>query len=186
MDLTNNYLSKLPESIGKLSNLRTLKLYRNNITELPESLLDLQYLRELYLHENPALDIPIEVLGPPPGDVLRHNARSANPKEILEYYFRISKGKKPLNEAKLILVGRGGVGKTSIVKRLIYDDFDKDEERTQGINITEWNISLNEGDEVRLNVWDFGGQEIMHATHQFFLSQRSLYLLVLWTRRYRG
>jgi internalin A len=32
---------------------------------------------------------------------------------------------------------------------------------------------------VRLNVWDFGGQEIMHATHQFFLTDRSLYLLVL-------
>jgi internalin A len=32
---------------------------------------------------------------------------------------------------------------------------------------------------VRLNIWDFGGQEIMHATHQFFLTERSLYLLVL-------
>ncbi len=32
---------------------------------------------------------------------------------------------------------------------------------------------------MRLNVWDFGGQEIMHATHQFFLTERSLYLLVL-------
>ena len=31
----------------------------------------------------------------------------------------------------------------------------------------------------RLHVWDFGGQEIMHSTHQFFLTQRSLYLLVL-------
>ncbi|HEY9640560.1 MAG TPA: COR domain-containing protein, partial [Coleofasciculaceae cyanobacterium] len=31
---------------------------------------------------------------------------------------------------------------------------------------------------VRLNVWDFGGQEIYHATHQFFLTKRSLYLLV--------
>ena len=30
-----------------------------------------------------------------------------------------------------------------------------------------------------MHVWDFGGQEIMHSTHQFFLTQRSLYLLVL-------
>ena len=30
-----------------------------------------------------------------------------------------------------------------------------------------------------LHIWDFGGQEIMHATHQFFLTERSLYLLVL-------
>jgi hypothetical protein len=31
-------------------------------------------------------------------------------------------------------------------------------------------------------VWDFGGQEHMHATHQFFFSGRSLYLLVFDTR----
>jgi GTPase SAR1 family protein len=28
----------------------------------------------------------------------------------------------------------------------------------------------------RVNIWDFGGQEIYHQTHQFFLSKRSLYL----------
>lgn len=33
-----------------------------------------------------------------------------------------------------------------------------------------------------LNVWDFGGQEIYHATHQFFLTQRSLYIFV-WDAR---
>ncbi|MBI4662224.1 MAG: TIR domain-containing protein [Verrucomicrobia bacterium] len=32
---------------------------------------------------------------------------------------------------------------------------------------------------MRLHVWDFGGQEIQHATHQFFLTERSLYLVVL-------
>ena len=29
-----------------------------------------------------------------------------------------------------------------------------------------------------MNVWDFGRQEIYHATHQFFLTKRSLYLVV--------
>lgn len=40
----------------------------------------------------------------------------------------------------------------------------------------------NRKSEIRLNIWDFGGQEIMHATHQFFLTKRSLYLLVLDAR----
>ncbi|HMX20331.1 MAG TPA: COR domain-containing protein, partial [Anaerolineales bacterium] len=35
--------------------------------------------------------------------------------------------------------------------------------------------------DVRAQVWDFGGQEHMHATHQFFFSGRSLYLLVFDT-----
>jgi hypothetical protein len=35
----------------------------------------------------------------------------------------------------------------------------------------------------RVNIWDFGGQEIYHATHQFFLTKRSLYALVADTRK---
>ena len=34
-----------------------------------------------------------------------------------------------------------------------------------------------------MNVWDFGGQQIYHATHQFFLTHRSLYVLVDDTRK---
>ena len=105
---------------------------------------------------------------------------SINPAEILDYYYRVwGGGQRPLNEAKLILVGRGAVGKTSLVNRLIHNEFKLGEQKTNGISITEWPIRLNGEEDVRLNVWDFGGQEIMHATHQFFLTQRSLYLLVL-------
>ena len=86
--------------------------------------------------------------------------------------------KRPLNEGKLILVGRGEVGKTSLVKRLVENEFNDDESKTQGIRITNWFLPHG-ANAFRLNVWDFGGQEIMHATHQFFLTERSLYLLVL-------
>jgi GTPase SAR1 family protein len=34
-----------------------------------------------------------------------------------------------------------------------------------------------------LNVWDFGGQDIYHCTHRFFLSKRSLYVLVADNRK---
>ena len=88
------------------------------------------------------------------------------------------KAKQPLNEGKLILVGRGEVGKTSLVRRLSKKEFRGDESKTQGINITTWPLKLG-SETIQMNVWDFGGQEIMHATHQFFLTERSLYLLVL-------
>jgi small GTP-binding protein len=39
------------------------------------------------------------------------------------------------------------------------------------------------GEPVKLNIWDFGGQEIQHSTHQFFLTTRSLYLLVVDARK---
>ena len=82
-------------------------------------------------------------------------------------------------------MGQGGVGKTSLVKRLVENTFDPEERKTEGINITQWPIPVQSGGadgNIRLNLWDFGGQEIMHATHQFFLTKRSLYLLVLDAR----
>ncbi len=81
----------------------------------------------------------------------------------------------------MLLVGQGKVGKTSLVKRLLDGSFDLHEGKTEGINITQWNVGVD-GKDVQLNVWDFGGQEIMHATHQFFLTKRSLYVLVLDAR----
>lgn len=92
----------------------------------------------------------------------------------------------PFHEAKLILVGFGGVGKTTLVNRLVHRlKFNKHEARTEGIAINEWPISLGNDRKVQLHVWDFGGQEIMHATHQFFLTTRSLYILVLNGRQGR-
>ncbi|MET0646464.1 MAG: COR domain-containing protein [Pyrinomonadaceae bacterium] len=176
LSLTGNQLAELPEAIGRLTQLRMLFLENNRLSELPRCLLKLTQLEGLYLHGNDALGLPAEVLG---GRWLE-SAPQPSPSVILEYYFR-ARGdeRRPLNEAKLILIGRGAAGKTSVVNRLVHGKF-TEEKKTEGIRITEWPLTVGERkDGVRLNVWDFGGQEIMHATHQFFLTERSLYLLVL-------
>ena len=186
LDASANQLTALPEHVGQLSELQALDVSNNQLSALPQSLRQLVSLKQLYLHGNDALGIPTEVLGPTSVEVAGNIATPANPKSILDYYFRIHppgvhdyrRVSYPLNEAKLILIGRGEVGKTCIVNRLVRDDF-VDTRKTQGISITQWPIVLDTGEEVRLHIWDFGGQEIMHATHQFFLSHRSVYLLVL-------
>ena len=38
-------------------------------------------------------------------------------------------------------------------------------------------------EEVRVNIWDFGGQDIQLSAHRLFLTERSLYVLVLDRRR---
>jgi internalin A len=177
--VNNNKLTELPDSLDGLTNLQQFGLEDNDLKSLPLSLRNLKLLRGLYLHGNGALGLPSELLGPSYIEVDINRFQPSEPKVILEYYFRVQGGRRPLNEAKLILVGRGGVGKTSIVSRLVDNTFKKGEKKTEGIRITEWSLRLNKKEDVRLNIWDFGGQEIMHATHQFFLTQRSLYLLVL-------
>jgi internalin A len=175
LNLAHNQLTELPVSIYRMTGLKSLYLDNNQLAGLPESLRNLPLLERLYLHGNNALDLPPEVLGAK----WEESEEAANPAEILDYYFQVRGGRRPLNEAKLILLGRGAVGKTSLVNRLIHNKFKLGEQKTDGIRITEWPLRLNGNEDVRLNVWDFGGQEIMHATHQFFLTQRSLYLLVL-------
>jgi len=181
LDLSGKYFDMLPSQIGQLTHLRALDLSDNRITSLPVSLKQLTALKRLYLHNNSELGLPPEILGPTPREIQYRRDTEAlpNPDEILEYYFRVLAGHKPLNEAKLILLGHGAVGKTSLVNRLVYDTFYTHEKKTEGIRITPWPIHLQTGEDVSLNIWDFGGQEIMHSTHQFFLTRRSLYLLVL-------
>ena len=173
--LERNQLATLPDSLGQLSSLQRLFLNGNQLATLPDSLLKLTSLRVLLLHDNPALKLPQAVLGK--NDWYEDGA--AKPADILDYYFGTLKAAKPLLEGKLILVGRGGVGKTSLVKRLVDNTFDPKEKMTEGIRITEWPVKLGRAETARMNVWDFGGQEIMHSTHQFFLTERSLYLVVL-------
>jgi len=174
LDLGDNQITALPNSLGQFADLRFLHLDDNQITDLPDSLAQLNKLSTLSLHGNPGLGIPEEILGAPMG-----SGSPASPKDILAYYFAQRDDSRPLNEAKLILVGQGGVGKTSLVEALTTGKFNSHEESTEGIKISDWTCPLAAEDKVTLHIWDFGGQEMMHATHQFFLTARSLYLLVL-------
>ena len=175
LSLTSNQLTTLPESLGQLGALRNIYLDDNRLVRLPKSFGRLNNLKVLILHNNPALKLPESVLGRRTSDA----DEAAKPADILAYYFATRQAARPLLEAKLILVGRGVVGKSSLVDRLVHNTFDSKKTQTDGIAITEWQVKLNRKETARLNIWDFGGQEIMHSTHQFFLTERSLYLVVL-------
>jgi internalin A len=176
LSLEGNQLSKLPDSIGQLESLVRLYLDSNRLVCLPDSIHSLLKLRYLGLHENPELSLPPEALGPPfeksyePGD---------NCPAILDYYFARQQGERPLNEVKLLLIGEGGAGKTATMNRLLGRGFVAGTEATIGIEITDFDLPAPGGDPVRVHGWDFMGQTIGHGLHQFFLSHRSIYLLVL-------
>ncbi len=106
--------------------------------------------------------------------------KDEQPPIIISYYLSRLKNKQPIHEAKMLLVGQGDVGKTCLRKRLLRDQYEPTRNKTDGIDIESWKIQINDK-ELQANIWDFGGQEVMHSTHQFFLTKRSLYILVLDT-----
>ena len=100
---------------------------------------------------------------------------------ILEYFDQLGDDRSPLNEVKVIFLGEGAAGKTSLVKRIRNEDFDAKESQTHGIRIQKTPVQVG-NEYINAHIWDFGGQEVMHATHQFFLSRRCVYVLVLNSR----
>jgi internalin A len=176
--LYNNQLMGLPEAISRLTNLDSLNLSYNRLTALPESIGLLVNLTNLEIDDNPTSQIPPEVV-------------ERGGLAVRDYYRqRLEEKTDYIYEAKLLIIGESGAGKTSLANKLIAPNYtlkiegSKDPEKsTEGIDILRFNFNHSSGNPFRINIWDFGGQEIYHATHQLFLTKRSLYLLVADTRQ---
>lgn len=122
-----NQLTTLPPEIGRLENLETFILVKNKISNLPNEIENLKQLKYLNLEANP-LYIPPEVI-----------LKKSEPNVILNYYFALVKAttKKALNEIKLLIVGEGSVGKTSLVEQFLYNTFHNNQIKTEGISIKQ-------------------------------------------------
>ncbi|HYO49449.1 MAG TPA: COR domain-containing protein, partial [Chloroflexia bacterium] len=172
LNLEGNQLTQLPPEIGRLTNLQTLNLKGNQLTQLPPEIGRLTNLQDLDLNENPKL------LSPPPEIIARGTSA------VMQFLRELREDSITRHEAKLLVVGEGGTGKSSLLRALHGQDFDANLETTHGIEIGKLRLEhpSKAGTEITLNTWDFGGQHIYHATHQFFLTRRSLYLVV-WNSR---
>lgn len=171
LHLENNELSALPESMAQLTSLETLLLANNKLAELPDWLVKLPKLADLSVADNRFVSPPPEITAEGTDAVLAFlRARKAG--SIRQWV------------SKLLIVGEGGVGKTSLVKALAKDPHDPHEASTHGLIVRNLFVDHPHEADVRmqLSAWDFGGQQIYHATHQFFLTDRSLFVL-LWNSR---
>ena len=181
LDLRNNQLRSLSDGVYELDSLEALRLENdrfnkglgNQIKELSPKILQLTNLRELNLEGNPIETPPPEVV--------------AKGLEAIKDYFRQleAEGEEYIYEAKLVIVGEAGAGKTSLAKKIENPHYElvASEASTEGIDVIKWLFEIPNEEIFRVNIWDFGGQEIYHATHQFFLTKRSLYALVCDTRK---
>lgn len=159
----------MPDWFKELNELKELYLRGNNFTDLPPYLADFEHLDTLNLEGNP--------LNPELAVVYEEGLES------VKAYLRAKAADQiTLNEAKLILVGEGEVGKSCLMDALQGAPW-QEHDTTHGIEIRPVKVTAPDTEtEITLNGWDFGGQRVYRPTHQLFFSAPAVYLVV-WKPR---
>ncbi|PRP80501.1 hypothetical protein PROFUN_11723 [Planoprotostelium fungivorum] len=169
INLSDNKISEVPSTISQLIHLRDLNLANNLLQTLPQSLALLRNtLRTLNLDGNE--------MKTPPKEIVRRGV-----KEILGYLTDLSEGSESCYRIKVMMVGQENVGKTTLLNALRKTPIAQDIS-TDGIEIDDWSLKVTIANKkpvkVKVKTMDFAGQQLYYSTHQFFLSQRSIYVLV--------
>ena len=182
LSLSSNKIADI-KCLNNLSELNTVNLSDNQITDLTPILPLIRKGLSISIREEYSnINVYRNTISIPPLEIVQQGRQS-----VLDWINAI---KKELKEIKIILIGDPKAGKTSLLRRFKDDKFEVDEAQTDGINIEriEFGVCQTFKNHKPLHkltgyFWDFGGQEIMHATHQFFLTKRSVYILVLDSRK---
>lgn len=185
LDLDGNTITTISH-LRKLINLKYLNLSNNQVTDIQPLLVLLKNGLELSIEEDyisvPSTrnvillrDNPIKT---PPLEIIRQGREA-----VINWFEEIEKqGEEMVYEAKLMIIGDAGSGKTSLATKLknIEDRLpDKVKETTVGIEISQLDfLAKADKPHFKVNIWDLGGQKIYHPLHQLFFTQRSLYVLV--------
>jgi internalin A len=129
-------------------------------------------LKELYLYGCKFYDLPQEVCGEYNENVLD---------KVRAHCEDLKSGQRLDAEIKVLFLGNAGAGKTQLCLRLRDLEFDPNIPSTHGVQLGQTTVELDGFQEpVRLNLWDFGGQDIYHGSHALFLDGQSIFL-ILWT-----
>ena len=189
LGLNFNRLTHL-DGLGRLTNLQRLYLRGNALTRLPDGAGNLRNLVELDLTGN--------AFSRPDGALLRllegrddesfHLGFADNPGEFTlrakdgttafrEHLRELLKQGVEVREGKLLLVGEGRMGKSTLLQALLELPFVEDRQQTHGLKMKPLPL-VTAGGDVRLNCWDFSGQKELRETHQIFFTEPAIYLVV--------
>lgn len=178
LQLIETNVQTLPSWLGYRLPLKQLVIQGQHLHDLPRSLLELNLpFKSKYSHfsDEEGIFLLDTTLAVQPISLFDQN------REFIQAYYDAEK--VPINESKVIFLGDGGVGKTHTIKRILNNDKrdDYQTETTPGIDITHHPVEF-ENRKFNIHFWDFGGQEIMHAMHRCFLTERTCYVVVLSNR----
>lgn len=164
LDVSNNFISEISTAVSRLTRLEVLDISTNRIDVPPVALTTIPKLRKLKFKGNPFQFVP--------------NSVQKNDREFLKYLTQLKESTIQWKKLKLLIVGEENVGKSTLLRCLQsfpnLEGVASENISTNGVAIDE----LTLGDTVEFSAWDFGGQEVFYPTHQFFLTGRSVYLVV--------
>ncbi|GAB6033061.1 hypothetical protein CHUAL_012677 [Chamberlinius hualienensis] len=199
LDVANNRLSEVPKSISELVHLSVFNISGNSgITCLPPEMGLLNKLWNLNTR-GCNLNEPLKSM---------IDSKKYKTMDVVGYLKSILEDARPYARMKLMIVGVQGIGKTSLLEQLRHEGQGTYRRKppehwakrmgnkninlktakgtnlsTVGVDISDWTYEKKVRGQsshgvVTFRTWDFGGQKEYYATHQYFLSKRSLYLVV--------
>lgn len=183
---SGNNIKEIPSSIHLSPHLERLQLCHNEIQSVRNGGVErLEELEEVDLSFNAMTEWPTAFGSLPELKSFRFDSNRVPDvaHDALVYLRSMAQPRVVLEEAKLVLVGDGLVGKSSLLAALAGEQFDPDRPTTHGLETRELRLTDAEGTaQGRLRCWDFGGQAQYRSSHQMFFSEDAIYLL-LWRPR---
>ncbi|GAA4470408.1 hypothetical protein GCM10023189_58950 [Nibrella saemangeumensis] len=179
----HNRLQRLDE-LSQLPNLKRITLTNNQIISIKPLLIHIKNGLNVALHYS--YDDSEQ------GIFIKDNSTLAEPSiEVIEKgrsavlkYFADAKtyGTRKLEIVKFILVGNSKVGKTNFSEFLRGADLTPNHNSTHLLDIKSWDapfLRSESGTLMKVNIFDFGGQDYYHDSHRMYYSHDTAYIL-LW------
>ena len=182
LNLSNNKISKV-DFLSPLLNIQTLDLHHNDIGDLRS----VRNIIERIGISNDKWEVNTLNIANNPLEYPSMNFVDIGTEAVIGSFDDIKKrGQYKNKDIKVILVGNSEVGKSTLLKYLD-QEIGLDEEHLPTLWMDEKTIiSKNKIKEIEekcvLRVFDFGGHDYYHDTHQLFYDNNTLYLL-LWEKK---
>lgn len=174
VDLSKNALSRLDMHVDDFPSLKYLYVHQNN-------LVDLSRLAGFFAKEG--FDFNIEKNDPitaPPKEIV-----GSDKAKTIEWFKQAVKYSTEIAyEAKILIVGEPGAGKTTLMELLFDKNYEVpqlEQPSTLGIEVKpnrEFENPVKTLPNIKAHIWDFGGQNIQYMLHQYFLTDDSVYILI--------
>ncbi|XP_023012127.2 ras-related protein Rab-28 [Leptinotarsa decemlineata] len=79
---------------------------------------------------------------------------------------------------KVVFLGDGNVGKTSLIRRFCYDEFSRHYSQTVGVDFYMKRLTLSKGKEVSIRIFDLGGIQVTGQMLKNYLFNANMIVLV--------